>query len=136
MCRRCQDLPPPARGGRHRRLDHRARQPPARREGDGRPQTLSAGAECRPPRPSWRFGPFVSGRWFERVGSAGPGRPARALSSGGTMTMPTRPTGITILAVLSAIGGVLALLAALFPTVLGGAGGPATGTPTAGGTAR
>jgi hypothetical protein len=49
------------------------------------------------------------------------------------MTMPTRPTGITILAVLSAIGGVLALLAGLFATVLGGAVGAATGSATVGG---
>ena len=49
------------------------------------------------------------------------------------MTMPTRPTGITILAVLSAIGGVLALLAGLFATVLGGAVGAATGNAAVGG---
>jgi hypothetical protein len=47
--------------------------------------------------------------------------------------MPTRPTGITILAVLAAIGGVLALLAGLFATVLGGAVGAATGSAAVGG---
>jgi hypothetical protein len=49
------------------------------------------------------------------------------------MTVQSRPTGITILAVLSAIGGVLAILAGLFATVLGGAVGAATGSAAVGG---
>jgi uncharacterized membrane protein (DUF2068 family) len=49
------------------------------------------------------------------------------------MTVQSRPTGITILAILAAIGGILALLAGLFATVLGGALGAATGSAAVGG---